>query len=52
MVMYWGSELDAVARRFLYLKDIQETQTAFEVHAMIESFRNQATIRPPPQMPV
>lgn len=40
MGMYWGFDLDAVARRCLYLDLISETETAFEVHAIIERFRS------------
>jgi hypothetical protein len=52
MALAWGFELGAVARRCLYLDLIQETETAFELAARIEAFREQVEVRPWKDLPV
>lgn len=44
MAQYWCFEVDAVARRCLYMKDILGTQTYAEIAAAIRRFR--ASIHP------
>jgi len=44
MCLYFNFELEAVANRCLYLEDLRETTSIFEVQAMIEGFRK--TIEP------
>ncbi|MBL8719430.1 MAG: DUF1152 domain-containing protein [Myxococcales bacterium] len=39
MSLFWGFELDAVARRSLYLRDLEGTQSIWDVQAIIEAFR-------------
>ncbi len=51
MSMYFGFELDAVARRCLYLDQLRGTRTIFEVSAVIEAFRHEVTTRPRRSIP-
>jgi hypothetical protein len=46
MAQCFAFELDAVARRCLYLERIAHTRTAFEVAAVIDGFRREIPIRP------
>jgi len=47
MSLYFGFELSAVARRSLYLEQLEVTESIFDVGARIEAFRNGvATTRP------
>jgi hypothetical protein len=46
MTLYFSFDLDAVARRSLYLSRLEGTRSAFEVAARIEAFRHQVEIRP------
>jgi hypothetical protein len=43
MAIYFGFELPAVARRSLYLEQLEGTETIFEVSARIEAFRQSVT---------
>lgn len=52
MSLCWGFELSAVARRCLYLSEILETQSAFEIEARIEAFRARTESRPSRDLPV
>ncbi len=51
MAIYFGFELPAVARRSLYLQQLESTETIFEVRARIEAFRNTITPRPRRHIP-
>jgi hypothetical protein len=44
MGLYWGFDLGAVARQCLYIESIRQTETLFEVHALIEAFRHAHTV--------
>jgi hypothetical protein len=46
MAIYFGFELSALARRSLYLEQLEGTETIFDVGARIEAFRNDVTTRP------
>jgi hypothetical protein len=46
MSMYFSFDLEAVARRSLYLPSLAGTQTIFDVAARIEAFRAAVTARP------
>ena len=46
MAIYFTFELDALARRSLYLPALEDTDTIFEVSARIEAFRHGVTPRP------
>lgn len=46
MAIYFGFELAALARRTLYLEQLEGTDTIFEVSARIEAFRNSVSARP------
>ena len=46
MAIYFGFELAALARRSLYLDQLEGTETIFEVSARIEAFRDSVTARP------
>jgi hypothetical protein len=50
MAMYFAFELEAVARRSLYLPQPESTDTIFEVSARIEAFRG--NIEPRPGRPI
>jgi hypothetical protein len=52
MALAWGFELGAVARRRLYLEEIQDTETPFELSARIEAFRDRTVARPWRDLPV
>ena len=52
MCLYFSFELDAVAKRNLYLEDIRDTQDVFEVSARIEAFRATIERRPYARIPV
>jgi hypothetical protein len=51
MAIYFGFELPAVARRSLYLEQLEGTETIFDVSARIEAFRDAITFRPRRQIP-
>ncbi|MBL8679595.1 MAG: DUF1152 domain-containing protein [Myxococcales bacterium] len=46
MSMYWAFELDAIARRSLYLPLLEDTEDIFDVSARIEAFRRSVKRRP------
>lgn len=46
MSLVWSFELDAVAERVLYRREIEHTRTPFEVMAAIEAFRHETKPRP------
>lgn len=52
MSLYWAFELEAVARRCLYLEAILKTETSLDVHAIIERFRQTVPTRPWADIPV
>lgn len=52
MSLYWAFELEAVARRCLYLDAISATETAFEVNSIIEAFRHTIRLRDREDIPV
>jgi hypothetical protein len=52
MTLYWHFDVEAVARRSLYLRDLEGTQSIFDVQLVIEAFRHQTTIRPRMPIPV
>jgi hypothetical protein len=51
MAIYFGFELPALARRSLYIEQLEGAETIFEVSARIESFRNSITSRPRRDIP-
>jgi hypothetical protein len=51
MAIYFGFELLAVARRSLYLEQLEGTETISEVSARIEAFRLTVTSRPQRHIP-
>jgi len=51
MAIYFGFELPVLARRSLYLEQLEGTETIFEVSARIEAFRNSITSRPRRDIP-
>ena len=51
MAIYFGFELPAVARRSLYLEQLEGTETIFDVSARIEAFRDTITVRPRRHIP-
>lgn len=52
MSLYWSFDLPAVARRSLYLPLLEQTQTIFEVQAIIEGFRRDVVKRERTLIPV
>jgi hypothetical protein len=52
MCLYWTFELEALARRSLYLQMLEGTETIFDVSARIEAFRREITIRPRRPIPL
>jgi hypothetical protein len=46
MAIYFGFELAALARRSLYLDQLEGTESIFDVSARIEAFRNSVDARP------
>jgi hypothetical protein len=46
MAMYFGFELAAVARASLYLPQLEDTETIFDVSRRIEAFRDRIEPRP------
>ena len=46
MGLYFTFDLLGLARRSLYLERLAQTQTIFEVSAIIEAFRHEVTTRP------
>lgn len=52
MCLYWSFELQAVARRSLYLHLLEDSQTIFEVGARIEAFRKAVSARPRVVLPM
>lgn len=51
MCLYWGFDLPAVAKRSLYLPMLANTDTIFEVSAIIEAFRHEVATRPRTSIP-
>ncbi len=51
MSMYFGFELDAVAKHNLYLPKLRQTQSIFDVSLIIEAFRHEVTLRPRKAIP-
>jgi hypothetical protein len=51
MTLYFAFELEAVARRSLYLSQLEDTETIFEVAARIEAFRQTVEPRPRRALP-
>ncbi len=51
MSMYFGFELEALAKRSLYLGMLEGTRTIFEVSAIIEGFRHGVATRPRRSIP-
>jgi len=45
-----GPAVDALARRSLYLQQLEDTETIFDVSARIKAFRK--TLSPRPHMPI
>ena len=52
MCLYFSFQLEAVARRCLYLDSLRETQGIFEVQAIIEAFRKSVKRREKRSIPV
>ena len=52
MSLVWAFELGPLAKRCLYSSHIRETTTVFEVHAAIEAFRHEVTIRKRRSLPM
>ncbi len=52
MALYWTFDLDAVARRSLYLDRLYETETYREVSEVIEHFRHETDVKPWEAIPV
>lgn len=52
MCLYWSFELEAVARRSLYLPLLEETTTIFDVGVRIEAFRKAVKSRARQPIPV
>jgi hypothetical protein len=52
MGLYWGFDLDAVARRNLYLHLIRDTRTHFDLRLAIERYRLAAPVRPWTSLPM
>lgn len=52
MALYFAFELGPVADRVLYLDQLMETQTMFEIAARIEAFRHSVEIKPREPIPV
>ena len=52
MALYFAFELGPVADRVLYLDQLMETQTMFEIAARIEAFRHTVEIKPREPIPV
>jgi hypothetical protein len=50
MAIYFAFELHALARRSLYLPQLEDTETIFDVSARIKAFRK--TLSPRPHMPI
>ncbi|MEW5740257.1 MAG: DUF1152 domain-containing protein [Myxococcota bacterium] len=51
MSFLWAFQLDAVARRSLYLSSLEGTQSIWDVAARIEAFRNATPCRPYTSIP-
>lgn len=52
MGLVWAFELGAVAQRCLYREHVQATSTVFDVHAAIEAFRKNVSVRPRRPLPM
>lgn len=52
MSLMWGFELDAVARRSLYLADLEGTQSIWDVQLLIEAFRHRCATKARTIIPV
>lgn len=50
MGLYWAFDLEAVARRSLYLRDLEGTRDIWDVQRVIEAFRH--GIKPKPRVPI
>jgi hypothetical protein len=46
MGLYWGFQLEGVAKRNLYLDQIQTTNTRREISRIIDAFRSEIQIKP------
>ncbi|MCB9657696.1 MAG: DUF1152 domain-containing protein [Sandaracinaceae bacterium] len=51
MTMYFGYELDAVARRCVYLPLLKHTESIFDVSLVLEGFRHEVSLRPRRSIP-
>jgi hypothetical protein len=52
MAMYWAFDLDAVARRCLYLPELLESRSYADVERVVRDFReNYPSTRPPYSIP-
>ncbi len=52
MGLLWGFDLDAVARRSLYLRDLEGTRSIWDVQVIIEAFRKRVAIKDRAPIPV
>lgn len=52
MGLLWGFDLDAVARRSLFLRDLEGTRSVWDVHCIIEAFRKKVAIKDRVPIPV
>lgn len=52
MALLWGFDLDAVARRSLYLRDLEGTRSIWDVQVIIEAFRKRVQTKPRTVIPV
>lgn len=52
MSLLWAFELDAVARRSLYLRDLEGTRSIWDVQLIIEAFRHGCAIKARATIPV
>lgn len=52
MGLLWGFELDAIAKRSLYLRELEGTRTIWDVQLIIEAFRKGITSKPRVTIPV
>jgi hypothetical protein len=51
MGLYWGFQLEGVAKRNLYLDRIQTTNTRREISRIIDAFRSEIQIKPWQRLP-
>jgi hypothetical protein len=52
MTLYFSVDLEAVAKRCLYLDRLESTETIWDVQAQIEAFRERVQVRPRRAIPV